>query len=129
MNNARTDASCLFHPGQPLVICNADVVDDKNVPTELDEIPSISKEQIKQIIRATQQQQQQQQRTNARDKDPDVDLNISIFTIIKMMTMFGILASLVYTLNRDYNNVITIWFIRTFPRESSTFGLSLKNEL
>lgn len=32
-------------------------------------------------------------------------------------------ACLVYFLNRDYGNIVTIWFIRNFPREAETLGI------
>ena len=33
------------------------------------------------------------------------------------------LSVLVYVLNRDYGNVVTIWFVQTFPKEARTLGL------
>jgi hypothetical protein len=55
--------------------------------------------------------------------------SISTISFIKMLVFVGLLSSLVLVLNRDYNNIVTVLFVRTFPRESSIFGLSVKNEL
>jgi hypothetical protein len=122
--------------GQPLGIYNevdeTDHFADKDPPSEdtreLQKImPGISKAQIQQILFFTQQQ-----RVKLNHGHKNIDLNdsvISIFTVIKMILFAGLLSWLVFVLNRDYGNIVTIWFVRTFPRESSTFGLSLKNEL
>lgn len=124
--------------GQPLGIYNGpedeDAVSvsgkeptlDATVPTELETIPGISREQMKQIIQATQQQEKKAIPSSKNNHD---DSTISIFSMIKMLIFTGLLTSLIYILNRDYNNVVTVWFIETFPRESSTFGLSLRYEL
>ena len=34
------------------------------------------------------------------------------------------LSCLVYFLNREYDNIMTIWFIQTFPREAETLGIT-----
>lgn len=138
---------CLFPDrslvGQPLGIYNQPLdetdlstdnaveknpVSDDNFPPEiqnLSSLPGISKMQLIQIL--TSIQQQENNRSN-RSKKIEDDF-VSIFTIVKLLILSGLLSYLVWIFNRDYNNIVTIWFVRTFPRESSTLGLLLHDEL
>jgi hypothetical protein len=119
--------------GQPLGIYNAiEGIDDSPerqpsneivIPPGLQTINGLSEEQIKQIMHSMQLQDY---RNNPKNVDGE---SVSIFSYCKMLGFIGLLSSLVLILNRDYNNIVTVWFVRTFPRESSTFGLCLKNEL
>lgn len=94
------------------------------IPPGLQTTSGLSEEQIKQIMHSMQQQDYK--RNNPKNVDGE---SVSIFSYCKMLGFIGLLSSLVLILNRDYNNIVIVWFVRTFPRESSTFGLCLKNEL
>ena len=93
---------------------------------ELESMSGLSKHQIEQVIRFTQNQHQKSKNGN---KNLEEDPSISTLSIIKLMIMLGLLSALIYFMNRDYNDAVTVWFVRSFPRESATFGLSLRNEL
>ena len=120
------------YPGQPLGIYDGQdefesskddsVVDaEPREITELQQLSGLSKEKIKHIYRSIQRQEY---KTNSYDKIVSEDSTVSIFAIIKVIMFTSLLSGLVYVLNRDYNNVATIWFVQTFPRESSSLGLS-----
>ncbi|KAL7505563.1 hypothetical protein ACHAXN_003016 [Cyclotella atomus] len=122
------------YPGQPLGIFNATEGDDLSerqpsneivVPPGLQTISGLSKEQIKLILQSMQQQDYCKENPNIVNGES----SISTISFIKMLVFVGLLSSLVLVLNRDYNNIVTVLFVRTFPRESSIFGLSVKNEL
>ena len=128
---------CLFDvlAGQPLGIyddtdgtdpTSYEEQETNGIARDLQKVCCISEEQIKQIVQSVHLQQYRRCR---RRKNSDDDTFISTFKIINITILVVLLWCLIFYLNRDYDKVLTNWFIRTFPRESSTFGLFLKNEL
>eukprot|EP00804_Cyclotella_cryptica_P012264 CCRYP_013860-RA/>CCRYP_013860-RA protein AED:0.01 eAED:0.01 QI:142/1/1/1/1/1/2/2579/175 len=122
-------------PGQPLEIYNQideNVMSTKTKPSsnrdiqELQSLCSLTKDQVDHVI---QSMQPQQSKAVKRSKNVETGNSVSIFAITKIMILASLLSGLVYFLNRDYGNVVTFWFVKSFPRESATIGISLKNEL
>ncbi|KAL7479695.1 hypothetical protein ACHAW6_005420 [Cyclotella cf. meneghiniana] len=121
-------------PGQSLGIYNE--VNEKIASTEkkassvheikeLQALCSLTTDQIHHM----QSLQHQKDRSVKSSKNFETESPISIFPIINAVILAIFLSGLVYVLNRDYGNLVTIWFVRSFPRESATIGLSSKNEL
>jgi len=54
----------------------------------------------------------------------DADVNISTLTMIKWVVQLSLFALLIYVINAEYDNVLTIWFIRTFPIEAEILGIT-----
>ena len=50
----------------------------------------------------------------------------SFFQILNLLVYISLASGLIYFINRDYGNVITIWFVNAFPREAETLGLHNK---
>ena len=44
---------------------------------------------------------------------------------LNKLVYIGMFIVLIYVLNRDYDNIVTIWFVRNFPREARVFGIQL----
>ena len=108
-------------------IAEQDPLSDDSIRSEIQnfsDLPGISKAQLTRIL-ASLRQQQDKRKIRSKNLEDD---SMSIFTIIKLFIMAGLLSCFVYILNKDYNDIVTIWFVRTFPRESSTLGLSLHDE-
>mmetsp|Transcript_21015 Transcript_21015/g.37969 ORF Transcript_21015/g.37969 Transcript_21015/m.37969 type:complete len:151 (+) Transcript_21015:186-638(+) len=49
--------------------------------------------------------------------------SISIFQILNILVYLFLFLGIMYFLNRDYDNIATKWFVRTFPSEAATLGL------
>eukprot|EP00804_Cyclotella_cryptica_P013727 CCRYP_018846-RA/>CCRYP_018846-RA protein AED:0.05 eAED:0.05 QI:221/1/1/1/0/0/2/326/125 len=108
------------------------VMSTKNKPSSNDDIQELQSlcrlttDQVDQII---QSMQHPKSKAVKRSKNIETEPSVSIFAIIKIMILASVLSGLVHFLNGDYGNVVTFWSVQSFPRESATIGISLKNEL
>ena len=51
---------------------------------------------------------------------------ISTLQIINIGVYVLFLSGIIYYMNRDYDNLVTKWFVMNFPREAATFGLHVE---
>lgn len=88
----------------------------------------LTSEEIKQIL-----QKQRTNKDNNNDDDLLLDMNNDIedeldLTITQKFNLFiygSLFIGCIYVLNRDYDSVVTMWFVRMFPREAKTLGFRM----
>jgi hypothetical protein len=81
-----------------------------------------------QLIQSTllQQQQLKQQTKSNNNRNSNIilgeDESFSPFSILNKLVYLFFIVGIIHFLNRDYDNIVTIWFLRSFPREAATLG-------
>ncbi len=59
------------------------------------------------------------------DGDIEDELNLTMTQKINLLIYGSLILVMVYVLNRDYERVVTMWFVRMFPREAKTLGFEM----
>jgi hypothetical protein len=89
----------------------------------------LTEEQMK-LVLDTSRRQAMHNNTKKKDQD-DSDYTSSDMAeeewtphqVLNRMIYVILMALLMYIANRDYGNVVTVWFITWFPREAATLGI------
>jgi hypothetical protein len=90
----------------------------------------LTEEQMK-LVLDTSRRQAMQNHIKKNDDHGDSDFTRSEVDeegwtphqVLNRMVYFILVALLMYIANRDYGNVVTVWFITWFPREANTLGI------
>ena len=84
---------------------------------------SKSKEMQQQTAKPTSSESQSQIHNNMMMENEET---ISTLQIINIGVYVLFLSGIIYYMNRDYDNLVTKWFVMNFPREAATFGLHVE---
>mmetsp|Transcript_2060 Transcript_2060/g.2805 ORF Transcript_2060/g.2805 Transcript_2060/m.2805 type:complete len:223 (+) Transcript_2060:116-784(+) len=79
----------------------------------------LSNQEMEKMIKFNNMKKRQQ--SSMKDEEEDLGLTLAQWLNLGVYTTFMI--GTIYLLNRDYDSIVTLWFIRTFPREAKTLGL------
>jgi hypothetical protein len=89
----------------------------------------LTEEQMK-LVLDTSRRQAMHNNTKRKDHDgsdyTSSDVDEEEWTphqVLNRMVYVILMALLMYIANRDYGNVVTVWFITWFPREAATLGI------
>jgi len=129
-----------FFPGKPFAMKTSDNIQEssssstssgKNNEWAGDKIPKEKLEQARKKLGLTENQMDQAVRDaksyalNKSQGATDLDLEgISIKSKLNGMLYICFFSSMVYYFNREYDNVVTMWFIRSFPNEAEIIGIT-----
>ena len=96
-----------------------------SIPSEkLDALRSkmgLSEEQMKQVM---QRSKEHFLKGGGNENDGGGGI-ASVFQTLNRLVYLGLFMGIIYIFNRDYDNVVTVWFVHTFPREARTLGIHL----
>ena len=84
---------------------------------------SKSEEMQQQTAKSTSSERQSQIHNNMMMENEET---ISTLQIINIGVYVLFLSGIIYYMNRDYDNLVTKWFVMNFPREAATFGLHVE---
>ena len=59
--------------------------------------------------------------------DIEDDLELTLTQKLNLLIYGSLFIGLIYVLNKDYDSVVTLWFVRMFPKEASTLGFNIGN--
>jgi hypothetical protein len=88
---------------------------------------SLTKEQMEALIKDTKHPRKNQQQSKGKEEDEafqdiEDELDLTLTQKVNLVIYGSMFVGLIYVLNRDYNSVATLWFIRMFPREAKVLG-------
>jgi len=97
-----------------------------------DKIPKEKLEQARKKLGLTEDQMDQavkdaksQALNKSKGTTTDLDLDgLSIKSKLNGVVYMCVFSSMVYYLNREYDHVATMWFIRSFPNEAEIMGIT-----
>ena len=86
------------------------------------------------LSKSEEMQQQTAKSTSSLERQSQIHNNmmmeneetISTIQIINIGVYVLFLSGIIYYMNRDYDNLVTKWFVMNFPREAATFGLHVE---
>ena len=86
----------------------------------------LSQDQMKDVVETSKQKYQDTHQEGRGETLEETDMDVPTFfkTLNRLMYM-GMVIVLIYVLNRDYDNIVTVWFVKTFPKEAGVFGIQL----
>ena len=99
-------------------------IGDKISEKKLDKVQKLmglTKEQMDEAVQNAKKEWIEKQQN-----DDDLDHFLKTTSLAEKMNTFvyiGLFAAFLYFVNRDYNGIIKIMFIKYFPKESKVFGL------
>jgi hypothetical protein len=91
---------------------------DRIPPAELEKIRKrfkLTKEQMKIVMAKSKKNELVATKDATTSWTPHQQLNAVVYTIL--------IGALIYVGNREYGNILTHWFIESFPREAEILGL------
>ena len=62
---------------------------------------------------------------NDINSEEELEDFMTLSTKLNLVVYVVLILAIIYFLNRDYNNLATIWFTTTFPREAATLGIEI----
>ncbi len=65
---------------------------------------------------------------DTRLNDIEDDLELTLTQKLNLFVYGSFMVGLIYVLNRDYDSVVTLWFMKMFPREARTLGFQLPTQ-
>mmetsp|Transcript_2213 Transcript_2213/g.3155 ORF Transcript_2213/g.3155 Transcript_2213/m.3155 type:complete len:246 (-) Transcript_2213:40-777(-) len=63
--------------------------------------------------------------TNTAFNDIEDDLELTLTQKLNLLVYGSLMVGFIYVLNRDYDSVVTLGFMKTFPREARTLGFQM----
>lgn len=60
-----------------------------------------------------------------RDLEDDLDLHLTLSQKLNLLIYGSFIIGAIYVLNRDYDSVVSHWFVTMFPKEAKTLGFRL----
>ena len=88
----------------------------------------LSRDQMKEVVETSKKEYQQtceKGGVDAVDIDTSFDTTSSFFKSLNRLMYMGMAIAFIHVLNRDYDNIATVWFVKTFPKEAGVFGIQL----
>jgi len=87
----------------------------------------LTNEQMQNVIRKSQREWESSHNDsygwNYSKTNHNINDGMTITQKVNVIVYSSLIVMLVYFINRDYDNVATIWFVRMFPKESRMLGI------
>ena len=82
----------------------------------------LSGEEIEELLIKTNQEREGEK---FRDIEDDLELNLTLTQKLNLLIYGSFTIVTVYVLNRDYDSVVSHWFVTMFPREAKILGFQV----
>ncbi len=83
----------------------------------------LTEEQVKKVIQSSKSDKNNKN-NDSTFQDLEDELELTLTQKLNLVIYGSFFIGLIYVLNKDYDSLVTVWFVRMFPREASIFGLS-----